>query len=230
MIKLYDYFRASSCYRLRMALNLKGLEFETIPVDLVKGEHGTEEYKAINPLGTVPYFIDATDDNKVELNQSLAIMQYLDNQYPETKLVFGNAEQQAYIWQLALLIATDIHPFGAPQVWRKYLMGILEVNQDQANQWVDHWITRGLIVYEALLVKSGKMGDFSCGDQISMADICLLPQLYNARRYKVDLSPFPNLMQIEKNMLRNSAIQKATPEVHQSAPEGFEQIHGANMV
>jgi maleylacetoacetate isomerase len=213
-----------------MSLNLKGIAFETINIDLVKGEHNTEAYKAINPLGTMPYFIDDLADSNVELNQSLAIMQYLDNQYPETKLVFGDAAQQAYIWQLALLVATDIQPFGAPQVWRKYLMGILEINQDQANEWVDHWLSRGLAVYETLLVKSGKMGEFSCGDQISMADICLLPQLYNARRYKVDLSPFPHLLKIEKNMLKNSAIQKATPEAHQSAPEGFEQIHGANMI
>ncbi len=230
MIKLYDYFRASSCYRLRMALNLKGLEYEAITVDLLKGEHNAPAYKAINPLGTVPYFIDDATKDKIELNQSLAIMQYLDNQYPDVKLVFGDAGQQAYIWQLALLIATDIHPFGAPQVWRKYLMGILEASQDQADQWIEHWITRGLGVYEDLLMKSGEMGEFSCGNQISMADICLLPQLYNARRYKIDLNPYPNLTRIEKNMLHIEAIQNSTPEAHKSAPEGFEQIHGANMI
>lgn len=222
-MKLYDYFRASSCYRLRIALSLKGIAYNSVHIDLVKGEHGSDEYKAINPLGTVPYLIDGD----VELNQSLAILQYLDNKHPEPKLIFGDAGQQAYIWQLAALVATDIHPFGAPQVWKKYLMGTLNASQADANQWVDHWITRGLATYEALLERSDYMGKFSCGDDISIADICLLPQLYNARRYKVDLSAYPNLLQIEKNMLQNNLVQKATPEAHEQAPQELENIHGA---
>tara|TARA_R110002126_G_scaffold13118_4_gene56958 strand:+ start:104922 stop:105599 length:678 start_codon:yes stop_codon:yes gene_type:complete len=225
MIKLYDYFRASSCYRLRIALNIKRIAYETISVDLLKGQHKSDAYKQINPLGTAPYFIDGD----VALNQSLAVMQYLDNAYPEQKLVYGDAKTQAQIWQFALLIATDVHPFGTPQVWKAYLMGILDADQAQANAWVEHWITRGLTTYEAMLQRADTHTDFSCGDEISMADICLLPQLYNARRYKVELKPYPKLLQIEKNMLRDEQVRKATPEAHPDAPPELENIHGSML-
>ncbi len=221
MIKLYDYYRASSAYRVRLALNLKGLDYQSIHVDLLKGEHHGADYKAINPLGTVPYLIDGD----VALNQSLAIVQYLDNQYPDTKLVYGDAATQANIWQLALLVATDIHPFGTPQVWKKYLMGILDATQDQADAWINHWLTRGLSTYETMLTRSATQSEFSCGDAISLADICLLPQLYNAHRYKIDLSPYPNLRRIEQNMLQHEAVLKSTPEAHPEAPEELEKIH-----
>ncbi|MAH04572.1 MAG: maleylacetoacetate isomerase [Alphaproteobacteria bacterium] len=225
MIKLYDYYRASSAYRVRLALNIKDIAYESIHVDLLKGEHHGAKYKAINPLGTVPYFIDGD----VELNQSLAIAQYLDNAYPDTKLVYGDAATQAHIWQLALLVATDIHPFGTPQVWKKYLMGILDASQEEANAWISHWLTRGLSTYEAMVSRSNIKGDYSCGDAISLADICLLPQLYNAHRYKIDLTPYKNLCCIEQNMLQQNAVQKSTPEAHAEAPQELENIHG-NML
>jgi maleylacetoacetate isomerase len=225
MIKLYDYYRASSCYRLRIALHIKGIAYETINVDLLKGEHKTATYKQINPLGTAPYFIDG----EVALNQSLAVMQYLDNAYPQQKLVYGDAMTQAQIWQFALLIATDIHPFGTPQVWKAYLMGVLDADQAQANAWVEHWISRGLATYETMLTRTNAQYDFSCGDEISIADICLLPQLYNARRYKVDLAAYPKLLQIEKNMLQDDRVRKATPEAHPDAPPELENIHGSML-
>lgn len=222
MIKLYDYFRASSSYRLRIAFALKGIEYETIHIDLLKGEHQTDAYKAINPLGTVPYMIDG----EVELNQSLAILSYIDELYPEPPLVYGDAASIAYQKQLATLVSTEMHPFGTPQVWKKYLMGELNASQDQANQWIDHWLSRGLNAYETTLKKAGTSGKFSYGDQITVADICLLPQLYNARRYKIDLTPYPMLQKIESNMLHNDLVKTATPEAHKEAPEGLEKIHG----
>jgi maleylacetoacetate isomerase len=225
MIKLYDYYRASSCYRLRIALNIKGINYETVNVDLLKGEHKSAAYKKINPLSTAPYFIDG----EVEINQSLAVMQYLDSAYAAPKLIYGDAKTQAEIWQLALLVATDIHPFGTPQVWKAYLMGVLDADQAQANAWVEHWLSRGLATYEAMLTRTNTQYDFSCGEEISMADICLLPQLYNARRYKVDLAPYPKLLQIEENMLHDARVKKATPEAHPDAPPGLENIHGSML-
>lgn len=224
MITLYDYFRSSACYRIRIALYLKGLEFESIKIDLLKGEQLGDEYRKINPQGVVPYFVDGT----VELSQSLSIMEYLDAKYSDPALVYGSEEDKAYIRQLAQGIACDTHQFGHPKVWKGYLMGKLGVSEDQAREWVHHWIHNGLRGYEGLLVKHGKAGQLSFGDQVSMADLCLIPQIYAARRNNVDLTGYPNIRHIERHCIELEAFQKAAPESHTDAPEDLEQIHGPN--
>lgn len=222
MITLYDYFRSSACYRLRIALHLKGLDFKSIKVDLLKGEQLGEEYRKINPQGVVPYYVDGD----VKLSQSLAIMEYLDAKYPDPPLVFGSDEEKAYIRQLALGIAADTHQLGHPKVWKGYLMGKLGMSEEQALEWVHHWVGNGLRGYEGILEQAGRAGPFSLGDAPSMADICLIPQLYAARRNGVDLEPYPTIRAIEKNCITMDAFIKAAPESHPDAPEGLEPIHG----
>lgn len=223
MITLYDYFRSSSAYRVRIALYLKGLDFKSIHVDLLKSEQNSSAYKQINPQGVVPYIVDGD----VEMSESLAIMEYLDEAYGDTPpLIYSSATDRAYIRQLSLLIASGVHPFTHPAVWKGYLQGKLECNEEQAMDWYNHWTHKGFAAYEGLLNKYGKSGLYSLGNKISMADLCLIPQIYNARRFNMDLSAYPNITAIEKNCIALEAFQKASPELHPDAPSDLESIHG----
>lgn len=222
---LYDYFRSSSSYRVRIALYMKGLEFESKSIDLVSGEQRAADYKQHNPQGFVPTLVDGD----VELTQSLAIMEYLDEKYPEPKLISGSTEDKAYIRQMALVVACEIHPLNNPKVWKGYVGKKLGADETQSMDWYHHWITEGFTAYEALLNKYGKAGKFTCGDTPSMADACLIPQIYNARRFNVDLSGFPKILEIEKNCMALDAFQKAAPESHPHAPEDLQPIHGSQF-
>lgn len=222
MMQLYDYYRSSASYRVRAALAFKKVTYETVSVDLLKGEQKSDAYKQHNPQGFVPTLVDGD----LELTQSMAIIEYLDDKYGDPKLVFGSAEDKAYIRQMAQVIACETHPLNNPKVWKGYVGAKLGADDQQMQDWYAHWVIEGLTAYEALLNKYGKAGKFTCGDQPSMADLCLIPQLYNARRFNVDLSPYPKTMDIEKNCIALEAFQKAAPESHPDAPADLEPIHG----
>ncbi len=215
MITLYDYYRSSSSYRVRIALALKAVAYDIVHVDLLKGEQKSEQFLKINPQGFVPVLADGT----VKLSQSLAIIEYLDETQAGPALIYGDAAQKAHIRQLADIIACEVAPLNIPKVWKGY-MG---QSPDEAQGWMAHWMHEGFAAYEAL-VSDGAV--FSCGEKPSLADVCLIPQLYNARRFHVSLENYPKICDIEKRCLALEAFQMASPESHPHAPAGLEAIHG----
>ena len=222
MIQLYDYFRSSSAYRVRIALHHKEIAFESIHVDLVKGEQRSAEYKKLNPIAGVPTLIDSA----YRLTQSSAILEYLEETYPQKPLLPKDKKVRGYIRQLAMLIATDIHPLNNLKVWKGYVGKVLGANEEQQKNWYDHWIHEGLSAYENLLKSENKHGDFSFGSEPTLADLFLIPQLYNARRFNTDLHAYPEICKIEQNCIKLSAFKRAAPENHPFAPDGLEKIHG----
>ena len=222
MITLYDYFRSSASYRVRIALHLKGQEFVIHAIDLVSGEQRGADYTGQNPQGLVPMLVDG----EISLIQSMAIIEYLDDKYGAPKMVEGSAEDKAYIRQMAQIIACDTHPLNNLCVWKGYVGKKLGADETQMSEWYAHWITKGLSAYEAMLVKHGKAGKFTFGDQPTLADLCLIPQLYNARRFNVDLNAYLKILEIERNCIALEAFQKAAPESQESAPKDMEAIHG----
>lgn len=222
MIRLYDYFRSSSSYRVRIALHFKNIEFETEHVDLVSGAQREESFTGINPQGFVP----ALRDGDITLTQSPAILEYLEEQYPHIPLLPTKPEERAYVRQMAMIIACDIHPLNNLKVWKGYVGKVLGANEAQMKDWYAHWIHDGLKSYETLLVASKFPGKMTFGDTPTLADLYLIPQLYNARRFDVDLSAYPRICEIEHHCLKLEAFQKAAPESHVAAPDGLEVIHG----
>jgi len=206
-LKLYTYWRSSSAYRVRIALNLKGLDYESIPVHLVKdgGQQHRDEYKAVNPQELVPALVDGD----MILTQSVAIMEYLDEAYPQTPSLLGSdTVARAKIRALALLIATDIQPLDNLRVLQ-YLKGSMEISDEKKSKWYKHWIVEGFAAYEALLNSDD---DFSFGNSPSLADACLIPQVYNAQRFNIDLSAYPNILRVNNNCLALEAFDLARPE------------------
>ena len=213
MFKLYSYFRSSAAYRCRIALNLKGLPHETAFVHLIKdgGQHNAPTYRALNPQALLPTL---EHDGSV-ITQSLAIIEYLDEIQPEPPLLPGSAEQRARIRAFAQAIACDIHPLNNLRVLN-YLKGHLGHDQAAADNWYRHWIKEGLEACEKLLPSTGK-DRFCFGEQPTMADACLIPQLYNARRFKCDLSGVPRLVAIDAACLALPAFARAAPEAQPDA-------------
>lgn len=189
-MKLYDYYRSSACYRLRIALNLKGLEPEREFINLAKGEQLGEAYKAINPQGSVPALVDGGHI----VTQSIAAIEYLNEVHPEPPLLPADAAGRARVRSISLAIACDIHPLNNLRVL-KYLTGTLNASEDAKNQWYAHWIQQGFATVETIL-QSAETGTFCHGNQISLADICLIPQVTNAKRYACDLGPYPIIRRI----------------------------------
>ncbi len=208
MIKLYSYFRSSAAYRVRIALNLKGLPYEYIPVHLVKngGEQHSSSYETLNPLKLLPTLIDGEN----VFSQSLAIMEYLDEAYPDTSaLLPTDCATRAQIRALSQIIACDIHPLNNLRVLQ-YLSNELEVNDAQRSQWYVNWIKVGFDALELLLAK--QQSQFCFGDQPSIADCCLIPQIYNAKRFKIDLSKYPRILTIYEHCKIHPAFIEAEPE------------------
>jgi maleylpyruvate isomerase len=207
MLKLHSYFRSSAAYRCRIALNLKGLAHETAFVHLLKegGQQNAPAYRALNPQGLVP----TLEVDGHTLTQSLAIIEYLDETHPKPPLLPGDALQRARIRAFALAIACDIHPINNLRVLR-YLKGPLKQEQAAIDVWYRHWVETGLAACEALL-PAGK-SRFCFGDQPTLADCCLVPQVYNARRLKVPLDKFPKIAAIEAACLALPAFDRARPE------------------
>ena len=204
-MKLYTYWRSSAAYRVRIALNLKGLSHELITVDLVAGDHKLDEYKAVNPQALVP----TLEVDGLALSQSLAIIEYLDECYPETPLLPQDPVNRAAVRSLAQTVACDIHPLNNLRVL-KYLVGELEVGKDAKDIWYAHWIGEGFNGIEARLQETA--GKFCFGDAPTLADVFLVPQVYNARRFNCDLNYFPKIVEVEQHCLTLDAFDKARPE------------------
>ena len=224
MITLYSYFRSSTAYRVRIALNLKGVDYTTIPINLLKGEQAGEDYLSVNVAGGVPAIVQ--DD--FTLGQSVAIMEYLDALKPDPRLVHGSSAEQAYIRQISFGIAMDIHPLINLKVL-KYLSERFDADDAQKTAWYVHWASSGIRTVENMLRQRGWYGDYVLGDAVSMADCCLIPQMYGLRRYRVRLEEFPICRRIEANCMKLKAFQDAAPEMQPDAPEDLEQIHGPNF-
>lgn len=206
-MKLYTYFRSSAAYRVRIALNLKGLVPEMIPVHLVRngGEQLSSAYRELNPNAVVPTLIDG----QATINQSLAIIEYLDEVYPQVRILPQDPVSRAQVRAIALTIACDIHPLQNLRVL-KYLKQQFDASEEQRNDWYRHWVVNGLASVEEMVASLGENA-FCFGETPTLADICLIPQLSNARRVSADLSAMPNLLRIEANCERLAAFRDAAP-------------------
>ena len=206
-MKLYDYFRSSAAFRLRIALNLKGIAPERQFVHLRKGAQRQDDYLALNAQGLVPALV--ADDGQV-LTQSLAIIEWLDETYPTPPLLPRDAAGRARVRGIALAIACDIHPLNNLRVLQ-YLKGTLGVTDAQRDGWYRYWCDVGLEALQTQLGRDAATGRFCHGDSPTIADICLVPQLANARRYDVNLDPYPTLTRIETECLALAAFVDASP-------------------
>jgi len=206
---LYGYWRSSAAYRVRMALNLKGLDYVQRCVHLVRdgGQQHTAEYRALNPQGRVPTLVHG----ERVLTQSPAILEYLEEVYPDPALLPGDPGGRARVRALCAVIACDTHPLNNLQVL-KYLTGTLGVDDQARLEWYRHWVAAGLDAFETLLAASDETGDFCHGDSVSLADCCLLPQVYNSRRFDCDESGWPNIRRICAELESMPQIERAIPE------------------
>jgi len=213
-MKLYTFFRSSAAYRVRIALNLKGLAYEALPVHLSRGggEQHAPAYRKLNPQSLVPVL----QDGERALSQSLAIMEYLEEVYPLPPLLPNKPAARARVRSLALAIACEIHPLNNTRVLG-YLSGPMGLGDEAKRTWYHHWIALGLGALEARLAAERETGSFCHGDAPGLADCCLVPQLANARRFKCDVSPYPTLLRIEKNCQALDAFQRAAPDLQPDA-------------
>ena len=207
-MKLYTYFRSSAAYRVRIGLNLKALDYEAVPIHLLKegGQQLQEAYRNVNPSALVP----ALEDEGCTLTQSLAILEYLDEAHPAIPLMPADALGRARVRGLALTIACDIHPIANLRVLR-YLLGPLGLSEAQKNTWYEHWVSTGLAALEAHLVRDGGTGRFCHGDAPTIADCCLVPQVFNAQRANIDMTPYPTIMRVNATCLESPAFAAAHP-------------------
>lgn len=204
-MRLYTYFRSSAAFRVRIALNLKGIAWEPVFVHLAKGEHRQPEYAAINPQGLVP----ALEDDGRLITQSLAILEYLEETRPQPPLLPADAPGRARVRSLALLIACEIHPLNNLRVLQ-HLRRALGQSEEQVNAWYRHWIADGLARLEAELAR-GATGRFAHGDSPGIADCCLVPQVFNAQRFQCDTSPYPTVMRVFAECMKLEAFERAQP-------------------
>ena len=208
-MKLYTFFRSSASYRVRIALNLKGLSYEQVPIHLRRGggEQFGATYKAINPQALVP----ALEDNGRTLTQSLAIIEYLEERYPKPALLPVDPADRALVRSMALIIACEIHPIQNLRVL-VHLKNGLKHSEDELNHWARHWIDLGFSAFEEIVARGPKGGKFCFGDTPTLADICLVPQLANARRFGCDPSAYPTLLKIETACNALPSFAEAAPE------------------
>jgi maleylacetoacetate isomerase len=210
-MRLYSFFRSSASFRVRIALNLKGVDYETVPVGLPRDEHRDPKFLAMNPQATVP----TLEDDGVVLAQSLAIIEYLDARFPEPRLIPAEPVARARVQWLAQLIACEIHPLNNLRV-RRHLANELALDDAGVERWQRHWIAEAFGPLEALVARwSG--GRYCFGDVVSVADVCLVPQVYNARRVSCDLAPYPTLVRIADDLAREPAFASAAPEAQPDA-------------
>jgi maleylacetoacetate isomerase len=216
-MKLYSYWRSSAAYRARIALNLKGLPYELVPVNIAPGggEQHTPGYHAVNPQRMVPVLVDG----ERVIRQSLAIVEYLDESYAGARLLPVTARERARARALALTVACDIHPLNNTRVLQ-WLESEFNTPQVERERWVRHWIETGLEALEELLAGNPSTGAFCEGDTPSIADICLAPQCYNAQRFMVDLTRYPTVKRIYEQCLTVPAFDRARPENQPDAPRG----------
>ena len=210
-MKLFSYWRSTTSYRVRAALNLKRLPYETVPVDLVAGEQRSPEYTALNPGRGVPALV--LDDGTV-LTQSLAILDYLDA-IASPRLLPEDPVQRAHVMACAHTVALDIHPVNNLRV-AQHLQKTLGTKPDEIKAWMKHWMSQGFTAAEAMV---SPKKTFAFGDQPDLADLCIVAQVYNARRWDLDMSPYPKLSRIEAACLAHPAIDAARPENQPDAPQ-----------
>jgi maleylacetoacetate isomerase len=205
-VKLYSYFRSSAAYRVRIALNLKGIGYETQSIHLVKdgGHNKRPEFRAVNPQMRVPVLVTTAGD---VLIQSLAIIEYLDETHPQPPLLPKDPLARARVRALAELIACDIHPLNNTSPLR-YLKNTMAQQQSAIDEWYRHWVVTGFEALEELVTP----GPFACGSEITMADLCLVPQVANARRLNVPLERFPKIVGVDRACLAIAAFDRARPE------------------
>jgi len=214
-MKLYGFWRSSAAYRVRIALALKGLSYDYVSVHLTQGEQNQPEFGAINPQHLVPVMEDDGD----RLYQSLAIVQYLDEIHPEPRLIPADPVEGARVRSLALIVACEIHPLNNPRVLN-YLTGKFGITDDQRREWYHHWIQVGFTALEQRLASEPGTGRFCHGNTPGFADLSLVPQVANAKRFKVDLTPFPTILRINDECLPLEPFQKAAPENQPDAERG----------
>ncbi|WP_068073936.1 maleylacetoacetate isomerase [Novosphingobium lentum] len=202
-VVLHDYWRSSACYRVRIVLNLKGVTYRAAPVDLTQGAQARDDYLALNAQGLVP----ALEIDGAILTQSLAIIDYLDAKFPRPHMVPADPLRRSRTLALALVIAADVHPINNMRVLRS-LREDYGASEQQVERWIHHWISAG---FEALEVAAPEDGLFG-GDAPDLTDVCLVPQMYNARRFEMDLQPYPRLTRIDAEMRQIAAVAAATPE------------------
>ena len=212
-LKLYTYWRSSAAYRVRIALNLKGLAFESVPVHLAKDEQHGAVFKDVNPQALIPVL---RHGDRV-LTQSLAIMEYLDETFPERPLLPAVARDRQRARAIAAMVACDIHPLGNLRV-QQYLERELGATQAQREGWTRHWIGKGFEAIERVLADSPATGEFCEGDRPTIADCCLVPQVYNARRFNLDMAVFPTISRIDAACQVLEAFRAARPERQPDAP------------
>ncbi|ABX48692.1 MULTISPECIES: maleylacetoacetate isomerase [Shewanella] len=210
-MKLYGYWRSSAAYRVRIALNLKGISAEQLSVHLVRdgGEQHKAAYSALNPLELVPTLTLDDELDADALSQSLAIIEYLDEIHPQSPLLPASALERAHVRAMALTVACEIHPLNNLRVLQ-YLTQTLGVDEAAKNTWYHHWVASGFAALETLLVRHS--GRYCFGDTVTLADLCLVPQVYNAQRFNVDLTPYPNIMRVWTECNQLEAFADAAPE------------------
>ncbi len=209
-LTLYDYYRSSASYRVRIALNLKGLEYRRVPVNLLEGEQKDAAYRALNPQALVPLL----DTGKERLTQSLAIIGWLDRVHPEPPLLPKDDGERAHVVALALTIAADIHPLNNLRVLKH--LSALGIGEAQRDDWYRHWIREGFAALEALAAP--RAGRFLCGDSVTTADVCLVPQMFNARRFEVPLDDYPTLVRADAAAAALEPFTAAHPDRVAPAP------------
>ena len=203
---LYTYFRSSAAFRVRIALNLKNLAAEQRSIHLLNKQNRLPEYKSINPQGFVPYLIDGD----IRLAQSLAIIEYLDECYPDPPLLPADAVERAQTRAIAQLIACDIHPVNNKRIL-DYLGEDLGVDEERRKKWYRHWVEDGFAALERVLQEHAGRGGFCIGDMPTLADVCLVPQVFNAQRFKCDMSAYPRIAAVHERCMKLTAFDAAQP-------------------
>jgi maleylacetoacetate isomerase len=213
-MKLYDYFRSSAAYRVRIGLRLKGLDYESVPVHLLRdgGEQLKDAYRAITPSAAVPALVD----HGATVTQSLAILEYLDETHPLVPLMPRDVLGRARVRSLALMIACDIHPVNNLRILR-YLVKEAGLSEEAKNAWYVHWVQEGFAALEAHLAGSPDTGRFCHGDAPTIADCLLVPQVFNARRFNIDMAPYPTIARIDATCVALPAFAAAHPSAQPDA-------------
>jgi len=214
-VKFYGFWRSLAAYRVRVALKLKGIDYQEIPVNLLAGEQHDPAYLAINPQGAVPALVFSGIAQP--LFQSMAILDYLDQVYPLPALMPSNPVERANVLALCHVCASDGHPLVVPRV-RNYLQNTLKLDEASRNTWLQHWTLQSLMTYERVLTRNSDSGRYSHGDKVTMADICLASQIVGAGLFGCELGKLPRVMSIYSELLKIKAFSDAMPMLQSDAP------------